>query len=416
MRKHSVYVCLSTTLAMMTSPTFATPIQAVIGLNNSQVQENSHSLSLTANTGTILPLSKDFSPITGLQGSTNSHWLNEIEKTVRVEHKHRDLTFEGTLASINQSNQSFRLNIKDTALTLPMNDFYLIPQTPDAPSTSKTTERSPISYQTNDLSWRPQLSLIFDQDQVTVTQQALLSNQSNHAIELENSLLHYSNHNTPRILKSERAVMAMNDASPAVQYQNSEISYPLGETTITLAPYSSTLIPLPSSQSKIDQHVHTANVSTYYTRSDKMDLRFFNKVTFSLQNDGFPGQYRTFWKQDDLLIPGNTVSLDKVRANTVIDVTTNQSQDLSGTLTLVSATSQSLPTTQVWEAKIENHSNRTQQFAVDQNTNGLITLLKEDLRETSSHIAKTNARGLMLTGQIPAHTTKTFSYTIELEK
>lgn len=409
MKKQPAYVYVSVLLGTLTQPIFAAPIDAVIGLSNSQIVENNPTISLSPISGTLLPLQDNFSPITHLQNDSSTNWINEVGQEVRVEHKQRDLNYTGTLTQIQQNNRTMWLSINGRLTQLPLDDFYLIPLEKAKPKKDQAILEFPVSYQTNQLSWSPQLSLIFENNQVTLSQQALLSNHSNTQIDIQKSLLHYSNNANPQRFKVERNSLAMSDMKQEINYQDNEISYPLEENSLSISPYSNTLISLPSSKSKIDKQTQQANLYTYGNSSGKIDLNFYNTVRFSLPKDGFPGVYKTFWKKGDLLIPSGTITLNTVRANNPITVTTNKSQDVTGYLTLVSATSEKLPTTQVWTATIENHSDKAQQYSVEHSSNSIVELLEGDSATQS------NAKGINLSGSIKANSTKTITYKIELK-
>ena len=418
MQKYPTYLYLSILVGAASQSALAAPINAVIGLDNSQIVEDSLQLSLTPNTGSLLPLQDNFAPMTRLESSQDANWFNQINKRVTVTHRQRDLSYSGTLTRIEKNTRSFILKSKDYSMTLPMDDFYLIPLETTStaekkPEVEKTegnnTQPQKISYQTNELSWTPQLSLIFDNDNVSIYQQALIHNNSSSSIEIQNSLLHYSRTAAPQLFKAERSVMMMSADNPNVNYQDNEVSYSLGGGKLSIAPYSNTLIPLPSSNTKIDSSSNKASLHTYNNNAGKTDLNFYNDLSFSLPKNGLPGEYKTFWKRGDLLIPGNTVRLDTVREGYPVNVTTNKSQDISGHLTLVSATSQKLPSTQVWEATIVNHSDTKQTYKIEQNTNGIIDVLE------GKEAVPITANSVLVSGEIEANSTKTITYKIALK-
>ncbi|RBP84130.1 hypothetical protein DFP80_10433 [Marinomonas rhizomae] len=417
MNKQPVYFCLSILLGATTHNAFASPLNAVIGLDNSQIVETSKQLSLHPNSGSLLPLQDNFAPITHLENDVNANWFDLINQKVRVEHKQRELNYTGTLAKIEQNTRSFVLSNKEFSMTLPMDDFYLIPlensnsvdtKTKDKTDTNKATPYK-VSYQTNELSWTPQLSLIFDGDNVSISQQALIHNNSSSTIEIQNSLLHYSRSSAPRLYKAERSSLAMSTDRADVNYQDNEVSYSLGGAILSIAPYSNTLIPLPSSKSTIDKQTQKAKLYTYGSNSGKISLNFYNNVSFSLRKNGLPGEYKTFWKRGDLLIPGNTMHLDTNREGRSVSVMTNKSQDITGYLTLVSASSQKLPSTQVWKATIENHSNTPQQYSIEQSTNGVVEVLE------GSDVVPINANSLIISGEIKANSQKTITYKVDVK-
>ena len=418
MNKQPAYFCLSIFLGASVHSAFADPINAVIGLDNSQIVENSQSLSLTPNTGSLLPLQENFAPISHLENNLNANWFDQINKKIRIEHKQRDLNYTGTLTRVEQNTRSFVLSNKDYSTTLPMDDFYLIPlENPNLVDKTTATDKTDanttppykVSYQTSELSWTPQLSLIFEDDKVSVSQQALIHNNSSSTIQIQDSLLHYSRSAAPQLFKAERSSLAMSEDRQDINYQDNEVSYSLGGGTLSIAPYSNTLIPLPSSASKIDNHIHKANLYTYGNSSGKVDLNFYNNLSFSLQKNGLPGEYKTFWKRGDLLIPGNTVSLNTVREGHSVNVISNKSQDITGYLTLISASSQKLPSTQVWEATLENHSNASQKYSIEQSTNGILEILD------SNEAVPINANSLIIAGEIEANSKKTITYKIDVK-
>jgi len=403
---HSFFY-VSILLGTTSTSIYAAPINAVIGLSNSQVVESGQQISLVPNIGTLLPLQDNFLPISNLQNVTHKNWFDEIGQKVRVEHKQRDLSYTGVLASIENNENSFLISINKKLTSLPMSDFYLIPLE-KGDNTQVTTIPYQISYQTNQLSWTPQLSLIFDNNQVSVLQQAILHNSSSSIIEIQDSLLHYSRTATPQVFKAERSLMAMDSANQGIEYQENEISYPLNGPILSIAPYSNTLYSLPSSSSSIDSRVQTGSLYTHSNSAGKIDVSFYNKLEFTLEQDGLPGEYKTFWKRSNLLIPGNSVTLNTVRKNNSVEVITNKSQDITGYITLVESSSKKLPSVQTWEATIQNHSNQEQDYSIVQNTNGIIQVLEK------SDVTQLNANSIEISGKIKANSKKTLTYKIEL--
>ncbi|MGJ8646487.1 MAG: hypothetical protein ACSHXJ_06295 [Marinomonas colpomeniae] len=403
------YFCVSILLGATSSSIFAAPINAVIGLTNSQIVESGQQISLEPNAGTLLPLQDDFLPISNLQNAANKNWFDEIGQKIRVEHKQRDLSYTGVLTSIENNERSFLISINDRLTSLPLNDFYLIPL--EKSDNSETTSIPyKISYQTNQLSWTPQLSLIFDNDQVSLSQQAILQNSSSSTIEIQDSLLHYSRTSAPKVFKAERSLMAMDSSKQSVEYQDNEISYPLDGPMLSIAPYSNTLFSLPSSRSSIDSKIQAGSLYTHNNSSGKIDVTFYNTLGFTLEQDGLPGEYKTFWKRGNLLIPGNTVALNTVRENNSVEVITNKSQDIIGYMTLIESSSKKLPSIQTWEATIQNHSNEEQHYSIKQNTNSIITVLEKN------KVTQLNANSIEVSGKIKANSKKTITYNIELKE
>ncbi|MEP0073534.1 MAG: hypothetical protein ABJE79_12590 [Marinomonas sp.] len=388
-------------------PLLSAPISAVIGLDNSQIIENNQIISLTPNEGTLLPLQEKFSPIIYPQSGAYGNWLNEIGKKVRIEHKQRDLSYTGRLVKLEQNTLSFSISINGKLTTLPVSDFYLIPNEQDSEKEGTSNRTFPVSYQSNQLSWSPQLNLVLENGSVSVYQQAMLQNRSDSEITLQDSVLHYSRTESPQFLKVERASLAM-DSAPAVTYQDNEILFPLKTNNLTLPPYSNLLYALPSSKSKISNQKQVANIYTHNNSMGELKLNFVHQINFTFEQDGLPGQYKVFWSKDKLLIPANTVTLETVRAGHSTSITTNKSQDLTGYLTLISASSKKYPNTQTWEATIINHSTQIQSYSIEQNTNGILTIIEGD------EANQTSANSLKLSGKIEANSQKTLSYKIKL--
>ncbi len=408
MKRTRTHFCLAILLGTSSYSAFSASLDAVIGLSSSQITEEASSLTLTPNQGTYLPLKEDFSPISHLQTNAYSNWLNEIDKKVTVEHKQRDLHYTGKLSKIDQNNRSFSLTINNRLIALPLDDFYLIPLDDETHSTSIESNYR-VSYQTNQLSWSPQLNILFEGDSVSISQQALIHNHSGSTIQLQNSMLHYASRQPTQSFKAERSLMAMS-SDQSIDYQDNEITHSLNSSPLILAPYSSTLIPLPSSKTKVAQQIHTATIQDYGNMRGATELNFYNQIHFTLPQDGLPGEYKTFQQRDGLLIPGNTIQLDNVRSGVEVKVAANKSRDVRGTLTLLSATSQTLPSTQVWQAEIENHANQQQDYSIQHSVNGVIEKIESD------EATQEDARSLVLNGRLDAKAKKIIHYTVILNK
>lgn len=408
MKKKSTHFCLAILLGTSSYNAFSASLNAVIGLNSSQIIEEASSQSLAPNQGTYLPLEEDFSPISHLQTNAYSNWLNEIDKKVTVEHKQRNLHYTGKLSKIDQDNRSFSLTINNRLTALPLDDFYLIPlddETHAAPAESNYR----VSYQTRQLSWSPQLNILFEGDSVSISQQALIHNRSGNTIELQDSLLHYANIPPSQRFQNERSLMVMS-SDQSINYQDNEITYSLNPNPLTLSAYSDTLISLPSSKTTVTKQLHTASIHDYGNMRGSTELNFYNQVHFTLPQDGLPGEYKTFQQRGKLLIPGNTIRLDSVRSGEKMKIDANKSRDIRGTLTLLSATSQTLPSTQIWQAKIENHANQEQDFSVQHSVNGVIEKIESD------EATQQDARSLVLNGRLDAKAQKVITYTVILNK
>jgi len=408
MHKSHAQIMTGLVLSALCQPVLATPIKAVIGLQNSQIVEDNNTLTLSPVTGSVLPLATDFRPIEYLGNDSERQWLNQIDSKIRVEHKHRDLNYTGLLTQVNQAQHTFTLSLNNRPVTLPMGDFYLIPlESHNEPK--QNTNKLSISYQTDLLSWTPQLNLIFSDNKVTLTQQALMTNQSNQALVLDSSLLHYSHQQPSPQFKTERATMMLDSAAPQVSYQDNEVIFPLADQ-VELAPYSSTLYALPSDTLKIQEQRHIATQFTHSGQLGRIPLNFHNQLTFTLKQDSMPGRYNTFWQQGPLLIPANQVSLNQMRAGQTQEVITNKSQAISGHLTLVNASSKQLPSRQVWQLTVKNHDTKMAEFALQQNTNGIVDIIK------ANHVTKTAANGLLIADKLAPQQEKVITYTIEVKK
>lgn len=392
---------------LIASPSLSAPINAVIGLNNSQIIEHNETISLQPNEGTLFPLEENFSPIIYPTLGSNRNWLNEIGKKIRIEHKHRDLSYTGTLIKLEQNTLLFSIEINGKLTTLPLNDFYLIPHEQHTEHKYPNQTSYAMSYQSSQFSWSPQLNLVLENGSISVYQQAMLQNRSDSEIILEDSILHYSRTESPQLLKVERASLAMDSTSPTVTYQENEIVYPINADKLTLPPYSSLLYALPSSKSKIENQKQVANIYTH-NNTGELKLNFENQINFTFEQDGFPGQYKVFWKKDKLLIPANTVTLETVRTGHSTNIITNKSQDLTGHLTLLSASSKKYPSTQTWQVTLINHSDQIQHYSIEQTTNGILTLVE------GSNINQISANAVELSGVIEAKSQKTLQYKITL--
>ncbi|KZN14779.1 hypothetical protein [Marinomonas sp. TW1] len=408
MHKSHAQMMTGLILSALCQPVLAEPIKAVIGLQNSQIVEDNNTLTLPPVTGSVLPLATEFSPIEYLGDASQRQWINQVDRKIRVEHKHRDLNYTGLLTQVNQAQQSVTLSLNNRPVTLPMNDFYLIPlESHDKPV--QNANNMPISYQTDQLSWTPQLNLIFNGNKLTLTQQALITNQSNQALVLDSSLLHYSHQQPNPQFKTERASMMLDSASPQVSYQDNEVVFPLANQ-VELAPYSSTLYALPSDTLKIQDQRHTATQFTHSGQLDRIPLSFYNQLTFTLKQDSMPGRYKTFWQQGPLLIPANQVSFNQMRAGQTKEVITNKSQAISGHLTLLNASSKQLPSRQVWQLTVKNHDTKMAKFSLQQNTNGIVDIVK------ANQVTKYSANGLLIEGTLAPQQEKVITYTIEVKK
>jgi len=408
-KQRTYHFCASALFIAPASFTLAAPIDAVIGLSSSQIVETSETLSLSPVPNTLLPLIEGTPAISHSQHDINTHWLEEIGKEIRVEHKQRDLSYTGILTEIDNMTGSFVITKSSRATHLPITDFYLIPLEKKKTDKSKHSPIS-MSYQTNQLSWTPQLSLILDNSYVSLVQYAMLHNHSKTPLVIGNALLHNSQNSTkPKLFASSRSSLEAGLAQPSITYQDNEISYPLGKDVISIAPYSDLLYPLPRSKSEIEKQINVASLYTHNSNAGKIDLDFENQLSFTFTKDALPGQYSTFWQRDGLLIPSNQVTLEAVREGNSVNIITNKSQDITGNLTLVNATSNKLLSIQTWQAVLINHSDKAQNYSIKQTTNGLIETTK------GNDVKQISAKEVEIFGEIKAHSKKLITYKIELK-
>ena len=393
---------------------YAAPIQAVIGLNSSQVIDTTKAgkLTLEANRNTLLPLQENFSSMPLPKETPFNYWLQEVERLVRVDSRLQTLSYTGVLKKVSPQSGNFLLMVKNRIVELPINDFYLVPLDKSIPAPQQDKYPQSISYQTNQLSWTPQLSLIIKGKELSFFQRALIHNNADKPIDLDNSLLHYSNTARP----TERAAMGkavmLNDSQPAsVQFNENEVTYPLAQA-LTLPAYSDTLYPLQTGHSQVDKKQHSAQVFTHANSRGDIELKFNSELSFTVNQDSMPGVYQVFWQTEDgLLIPANAIALEKLRKGTTTSINTNTSQDISGQLKLISSTSTSLPNRQVWEASLENHSNQRQAYKIIQSSNALLSI-----ENGVAGIQQNTANSVELTGTLNANEKRVWRYTLQQQK
>lgn len=411
MKSLTIYFCLPLLFIGTQGIAHASPIRAVIDAQNSQIVENiapSKTPSLSVNQGSLLPLVANFSPVTQIHPANYHDWSSQVGYQVTVDSKQRDLSYSGELVNIEQPNGSFALKVNNTLITLPMNDFYLIPTKAHSLHKSDIAQYpSIVSYKSNDISWTPKRTLIFVNGLVSIINSAEIHNRSTHAITLNKSLLHYSPISMMRA-KALQSTMRLNESDASPSYANSEVTYPLGTTH--LKANSDTLVKLIRLESNIEKSQHSATIFTSLSDSGNMPLTFQNTLYFTLNSAALPGQYQTFWQRNGLLIPSNSTNINSARAKQEIRVVTNKSFDLTGNLSLISSTSQKLPTTQFWELTISNHANKPQSYFITQNTQGIISNVE------GANINKKTASSLEMKGELQANKTQKIRYQIHLKE
>lgn len=412
MKISNAFLCLLFPLINTANAANTPPIRAVINAQNSQIVEQiptAQTPSLTVNQDSLLPLVPHFSAITQIRATNYKDWSAQLGKQVTVVNKHRDLSYGGTLINIENSNGSFALKTSNNVITLPSNDFYLVPlQTKTETKNSNAKYPDIVSYQSNDLSWSPKRTLIFTDESVTIINSATIHNAATTPISLTKSLLQYSARSNINVLARQNTMPVMQSKRSAADYTNNEITFPLNN--LHLKANSDTLVELNASISAIDKKVNTSNVFTSLNNMNSVPLTFLNTLYFTLSDDTLPGQYQTFWRRDGLIIPSQNTNITSARAKQSIQVATNTSFDVTGQLSLISSTSQKLPTTQIWEVTISNHSNKTQSYLVNQNVAGIIHHVK------GKNVSQNTASGLQIIGEVQGNKTQKYTYQIQLNK
>lgn len=418
MNKKTLFFSMTSLLTIATTNAAAEPLRAVIGLNSSQIVEDTQSsnpLTLSPIPGTLLPLDKQFANVTQPIASNLPNWSAQLGHAIQVDNKQHALSYTGTLATVDTRNQTFTLNIKGKEVQLPINDFYLIPLEENKPqqTLSNTTYQGVISYQSNELTWTPKRTLIINQDNVSIINMANIENTSSKNIDIKNSLLHYSHQEAPRFKVERSSLMMSADATQQVDYSDSEVTYPIQDLTVPAN--SHTLTDMSLDTVKVDNSKGVADVSTGSYLNANLTLSFKNTLTFTLSKAALPGQYQTYWQRDGLLIPGDIVSVPLARANQTLKVTTNQNLDITGKLKLISASSGKLPATQEWMLTLKNHSNNLKQFSVTQNTQGVIANVEGSKTILEKNMKKT-ANSIQFEGSLQAQESKTIRYTLKLNE
>ncbi|GAB3484399.1 hypothetical protein [Marinomonas epiphytica] len=400
----------------ITAPAFAAPLQAVIGLNSSTIFEQTVSQTgpqLKPIPASLASLSAQHTAISLPQDTPYRPWLEALLQKVKVDHKQGDISYLGKLIHVDNQLAQFSLQTELGTMQLPIADFYLLPLEGSQnkhQSSSYGHFPEQVYYQTNQLSWSPQLRLIIQEDTVTIYQNALLHNNSDKNIMIDQGILHLSHDNPIRPVSRKLALESAADMSP-IQYSNNEISYSLETSKLTLAAFSDLVYPLRTSQNPITDRQHRARLPAYGQRGYKQPIPFNSYLTVSLIEDTMPGEYQTFWRRGTLLLPANHNVLSHARQGQSIEIQTAKSQDIKGTLTLVDSSSNRLPSTQTWELELTNLSDQPQHYALTQQTQGVIKQLI-----AKQEVKKQTANSLNLEGTLKANEVKRVRYKIELEQ
>ena len=400
---------------------FAAPIKAVVGLNTSQVLESNSEFSLSPISGSVFSTDENFEEISLNQDYENSYFIDYIGKSVFAQGLHLNLNYVGTLIEVSQISKSFKIQYKGSVLNLPLSDFIFYPtqypaQVLNLPfsdfiphSTKKKKEKEvsvipmEFSYQTDQLSWSPQLSLVINDNQVTMYQQALIHNNSDKIIDIKDSILHFS-HSQPQMLAKRGGLsLAISSQAEKISYQNSEAIFPFGkDKKISLAPHTDILYKIKTSNGLLNKSFHFSNPYIYSNSPDVINLSFENKVEFDFTEDGMPGQYNVFWKKDGFLIPSSTVSFDSVRAGQKASIATNKSLDLNGKMVILNVEKDKYSTVQEWRSFVKNDSDKEQDFVVFINFDKSISLLSngQSQESESRNVQITGSKTIQLSGKI----------------
>ncbi|MFT2109885.1 hypothetical protein [Marinomonas sp. 2405UD68-3] len=387
-------------------------INAVIGLSSSQVVErNLHNEKpqLPIERGSLLPLDNAFNGISFPIENHLSLWIQHINQEVKVEHKSRQLNFQGQLDQVTQN--AFSLKINNTSVTLPISDFYLIPNVAASrsndPKHSKFTGN--ITYQTPTISWQPKLSILFQNNAIKLVENALISNRSNKNLVLENPILHLSQSSNSNVkFKTERLSVMASDSIAAVNYSNDEIIIPLNNRNVELSPFTEYLTPIQQQTLPILKRTLKSSISTYPQFLGELSLQFTQTYEVKLSKETLPGSYQTYWQKQNLYLPSNNIFLEKTRLDQTLELTPNQSHDIESTLKLVNASGRKLPISQTWELTLKNLSKEKKNYQINHNMNGIIANI------TGSPSEPNGIHSRQFVGALPAQQTKVLRYTVTL--
>lgn len=403
-----------TGLLLTSMSALATPEALVIERNGSQVTENLNSaaeLSFTPVAGSIIPIGKNYAPfqLPELYNSERRNWSDHLGQPVRVEHKSRDLSLEGTLEAVNE--RYFTLSVKRVSANYPLNDFYLVPTLAASKSRTTLNYQGLLTYQTSDILWQPELTMIIEDQDITLVQQANIQNNSSQDVNLDSVLLHYSQNShvvRPMMMKSAMASdMALESSAPATEYNNSEITLELNQLTLPAA--SQTLVDLGKTNSRISSR---SNVSTIYSypSATKLNLSFTQQIRFDSPKDLIPGMYQTLWHKKPYYLQGNPVTVKDTREGAEVEVMLNRSLDLTGDITLVTESQNQRSKTQTWELTLKNLSKQPQQYAISHR-------LEAPIRELSLRsLEQVDAQSVALNGTLAPNTTYQVRYTVTLDQ
>lgn len=387
----------------------AAPSAVVIEQHSSQISETltaKSPLSFAPMAGSVVPMEHHYSSFQ-LPENTNialKNWTEHLGQPVKVEHKQRELSLEGTLEAV--SGNHFTLSVQRVAAQYPISDFYLIPKLAAVTSRKSVSYQGLLTYRTEELSWSPELTLIVEDNQVTLVQQANVQNRSANDLALNEALLHYKSSRPVLRQMSKNVAMMESMAVPDTQYNDSEITIEL--SGLSLPATSETLVDLGKHTSPIKQRHNVANVYSYSSRST-IALDFNQEIQFDSPKDLLPGSYTTLWHKKPYFLHGNSVALTNTRQGSPLTATLNKSLDIKGELTLISETQNEDLTTQTWELTLENLSRQNQSYRITHQT-------QQTIKEVSpKSIEQNTANSLVIDGSLSPNNSNKIRYTVNLQ-
>ncbi len=418
MRPKRLSAYLLVLLPMATNLTAQNTVKAVIGLNSSQLIESLNqnaALSLTPIEGSIIPLINSQPIAVGRINEEGKNWQRYINQTVKVVNRESQLTYEGRLLTSNQllfeilvDNQRLQLHLSDYNLVRPFNGLSLTPS---------FSINDQLTYQTYDLSWQPQLSIFLDDEFATLKQNALIKNTAFKDIRLAQPILQLKQHQAApasieRMSLNLRGAKMQSDGG-AVDYVNNEITVPTNKN-ILLPARQTLLFPFKQQKLKIS---HSRLVAEHYANprsSSELTVSFEQQADIVLEQDAMPGNYQTYWRHKDYLLPAGITQLTHLRKGNRVTLKINQSQDIQAFFKLVKASSIKLPSTQTWQLTLANLSNKKQTIAFYHNTNGLIEYYQVISSDELAKLEQESANRLKLSYVLVPNESVDIQYDIKL--
>lgn len=415
-KRLSVYLLLLAPMA--TSLAAQNTVKAVIGLNSSQLIENLNQnaeLSLSPIEGSIIPLINSQPIAVGRINEEGKSWQRYINQTVKVINRESQLTYEGRLLASNQllfeilvDNQRLQLHLSDYNLVRPFNGLSL------APSFSINDQ---LAYQTYDLNWHPQLSIFLDDEFATLKQNALIKNTAFNDILLSQPILQLKQHQAApapieRMSLNLRGAKMQSDGG-SVDYVNNEITVPTNKD-ILLPARQTLLFPFKQQKLKITQSRLVAEHYANPRSNSELTVLFEQEADIVLEQDAMPGNYQTYWRYKDYLLPAGNTQLTHLRQGNRVTLKINQSQDVQAFFKLVKASSIKLPSKQTWQLSLNNLSNKKQTIAFYHIANGLIEHYQVISSDELAKLEQESANRLKLSYELTPNEKVDIQYDIKL--